>query len=29
MGVAFQMQDDLLDITAEPEHFGKKRQGIY
>lgn len=27
MGVAFQMQDDLLDITAEPEHFGKKKAG--
>lgn len=27
LGVAFQMQDDLLDITAEPEHFGKKKAG--
>mgnify|MGYP001224896207 CR=1 FL=1 len=27
MGVAFQMQDDLLDVTAEPENFGKKKAG--
>lgn len=26
-GIAFQIQDDLLDATADPEKFGKKRGG--
>lgn len=26
-GVAFQIQDDLMDITANPDQFGKKRGG--
>lgn len=27
VGIAFQIQDDLLDVTADPEKFGKKRGG--
>lgn len=27
LGLAFQIQDDLLDATADPETFGKKRGG--
>lgn len=27
MGMAFQVQDDLLDVTADPEKFGKTRGG--
>ncbi|WP_138429658.1 polyprenyl synthetase family protein [Fodinibius saliphilus] len=27
VGIAFQIQDDLLDILADPEKFGKKRGG--
>lgn len=26
-GIAFQMQDDLLDVIADPEKFGKRRGG--
>jgi geranylgeranyl diphosphate synthase, type II len=27
LGIAFQIQDDLLDVVADPEKFGKKRGG--
>lgn len=27
LGLAFQIQDDLLDVTADPEKFGKKQGG--
>lgn len=27
LGLAFQIQDDLLDVTADPEKFGKKKGG--
>lgn len=27
IGIAFQIQDDLLDVIADPEKFGKKRGG--
>lgn len=27
LGLAFQVQDDLMDVTADPEKFGKKRGG--
>ncbi|NGP89088.1 polyprenyl synthetase family protein [Fodinibius halophilus] len=27
VGIAFQIQDDLLDVIADPEKFGKKRGG--
>jgi geranylgeranyl diphosphate synthase type II len=27
LGIAFQIQDDLLDVIADPEKFGKKRGG--
>ena len=27
LGLAFQIQDDLLDVTADPEKFGKKQSG--
>lgn len=27
LGLAFQIQDDLLDVTADPEKFGKKKSG--
>lgn len=27
LGIAFQVQDDLLDVTADPEKFGKKQGG--
>src|SRR5690606_7101991 len=27
LGLAFQIQDDLLDVTANPETFGKKWAG--
>lgn len=27
LGLAFQIQDDLMDITADPEKFGKKQGG--
>jgi geranylgeranyl diphosphate synthase, type II len=29
LGIAFQIQDDLLDVVADPEKFGKKREGIF
>lgn len=27
IGVSFQIQDDLMDVTADPEQFGKRRGG--
>lgn len=27
LGLAFQVQDDLMDVTADPEKFGKKKGG--
>jgi geranylgeranyl diphosphate synthase type II len=27
LGLAFQVQDDLMDVTADPEKFGKKKSG--
>lgn len=27
LGLAFQIQDDLMDVTADPEKFGKKKGG--